>query len=220
MSHSTAVVIPCLGRQASLDRLLTELPDDVEIFVVDDGSQPALRAWRGQLLRHPRNRGYGAAQKTGYSAALDARAQRVLLLHGDGQYRTADVLALAAALDQADAAMGSRFLDPAQQQVPAWRRVGIKTLAAMANLRFGTAYSDLHNGARAWRAEILRTMPWQRFSDDYRFDHQCICALLAGGARLVERPVGMHYGPEVLSISFPRALRYGLCCSADLLRTH
>jgi glycosyltransferase involved in cell wall biosynthesis len=218
MPPRTAVILPCLGLQPSLDRLLSTIPADLEVFVVDDGSPTPLSAARGTLLRHPANRGYGAAQKTGYAAAIAAGAERLVLLHGDGQYDVAATIALAVALDGAAAAVGTRF-DPAlPQRVPAWRSLGIRGLTAAANLRFGQRFSDLHNGARAFRAAALTALDFSRFSDDYRFDHQVLCALLAQGSRVVQRPVPMRYGPGVLSISPQRALRYGLGCIADLVR--
>jgi glycosyltransferase involved in cell wall biosynthesis len=219
MPSRTAVVLPCLGLQASLDRLLGALPPQVQVFAVDDGSPTPLHASRGTLLRHPRNRGYGAAQKTGYRAALEAGAQRIVLLHGDGQYDPAGTLALADALDRADACLGSRFVRGHRQRVPAWRHAGIRALTAAANLRFGTRFDDLHNGARAFRAQALRAVDLDALSDDYRFDHQLLTALVRGGALMVQRPVAMRYDASVLSISFPRAMRYGLGCLADLAVT-
>jgi len=217
MSARTAVVLPCLGLQSSLDALLAQIPDPLQVFVVDDGSPTPLRASRGTLLRHPKNRGYGAAQKTGYSAALQAGAERVVLLHGDGQYSAADTIALAAGLDQAHAVLGSRFRPGGAQRVPAWRRAGIRGLTAAANLRFGTHFDDLHNGARAFRAQALQAVDISSLSDDYRFDHQLLSALIRGGANMVQQPVAMHYDSTVLSITLPRAVRYGLGCLVDLV---
>ncbi|MFH1470073.1 MAG: glycosyltransferase family 2 protein [Pseudomonadota bacterium] len=218
MPPRTAVILPCLGMQPALDALLAALPAGLDVFVVDDGSPVPLGAARGTLLRHPANRGYGAAQKSGYAAALRAGAERLVLLHGDGQYDVAATLALAETLDGADAAVGTRFDERLVQRVPAWRSLGIHGLTMAANLRFGQHFTDLHNGARAFRAEVIAALDVDRFSDDYRFDHQVLSALIAGGARVVQRPVPMRYGPEVLSISPRRALRYGLGCLLDLAR--
>jgi len=216
MSARTAVIVPCLGLQPAVDAVLAAIPPDLAVFVVDDGSPAPIAAQRGRLLRHPRNRGYGAAQKTGYAAALAAGAERLVLLHGDAQYDVAATLALAEALDEADAAIGTRFAR--DQRVPAWRRWGIRGLTAAANLRFGARFQDLHNGARAYRASALARLDLAALADDYRFDHQVLSALVAGGARLVQRPVPMRYGAGVRSISPPEALRYGLGCLADLAR--
>ena len=204
-----AVIIPALNCQDTLDRVLSEIPTHLAVYVVDDGSDPPLRAPR--VLRHPHNRGYGGAQKTGYAAAIADGADRLVLVHGDGQYDVAETLALAAALDDADAALGSRFLaDPSV--IPAWRRLGNRGLTALANLRFGTRHTELHSGARAIRAEALLAVDYLSLSDDYLFDQQVLVGLLAQGRTIAERPVHAAYDSSVQSISVRRSIRYGLGC--------
>jgi glycosyltransferase involved in cell wall biosynthesis len=211
-----AAVVPCLGLPERLEAVLRALPAHVATYVVDDGSDPPLDPSRGVLLRHERTRGYGAAQRTGYARALADGADPVVLVHGDGQYEVEDVLALADALGDADAAFGSRFLGEDPPDVPAWRSAGIRLLTAAADLRFGARLTDLHNGARAFRAATLRSLPLDRFPDGYLFDHAVVAALLARGVRIAQRPVRMTYGPEVRSIAPGAAVRYGLGCLAHL----
>jgi glycosyltransferase involved in cell wall biosynthesis len=209
---STAIVIPAHNTQASLTRVLSEIPDEyhARVIVVDDGSSEPIVADGFQVIRHPQNRGYGAAQKTGYDAALEQGADRVLLLHGDGQYATRDVLGLDEILSACDAAIGSRFLNMASGQIPMWRRLGNRTLTVMANLRFGTHVSELHSGARGFRAETLRKLQYHRFSDDYIFDHQVLSSLLDQGATIGERKVRCAYDDTVQSIGVGPSIRYAL----------
>lgn len=210
-----AVVIPGKDVHATLDRVLAEVPQLLLdwTFVVDDGSTPPLRTeFPVHLLRHPKNRGYGAAQKTGYRAAIEAGAERIVLLHGDGQYPTAPTLGLGEALLEADAAMGSRFLEHSGLHIPLWRRMGNRLLTKTANLRFGTRITELHSGARAFRASALQSLPLERYSDDYVFDQQVLVALLAQGVRFAERPLEASYDESVQSISFRRSVVYGLGC--------
>lgn len=213
------VVLPTLDTPGPLARVLGELPPALQAVVVDDGSRPPLPPTdrpRTQWLRHPKNRGYGAAQKAGYAAALALGATRVVLLHGDGQYGTPATLALADALDEGDAALGSRFLvDPGV--IPSWRRWGNRALTAAANLRFQSTFSELHTGARAFRAEALRALPLQDYSDDFVFDQQVLVGLLRQGRRIVERPVDTRYDDSTRSISFGRSLRYAAGCLRVIL---
>lgn len=220
MTQPIAIVLPCYGYQESLDRVLEELSTHrksgraMRIYVVDDGSEPALTVSHSgvHLLRHPHNRGYGAAQKTGYALALAHGAERVVLLHGDGQYPTSETLALADALEAADVALGSRFVHHHGQHIPQWRRWGNRLLTTVANLRFGVQLSELHTGARAFRSAALLSMPLEDFSNDFVFDQQVLASLLADGARFVERPLEARYDATVSSISFRRSVRYGLGC--------
>jgi glycosyltransferase involved in cell wall biosynthesis len=201
--------------------VLAELPASVVAYIVDDGSAVAMVATASKaevhVLRHAQNRGYGAAQKTGYAAALSDGAERIVLLHGDGQYDTAETLALAQVLDEAPAALGSRFLaDPTV--IPWWRRLGNGFLTGMANLRFGTAHTELHTGARAFRADVLRRLPLDTFSDDFVFDQQLLCALLRSRERIAERAVHAHYDETTRSISPLRSIIYALSCLREIAR--
>lgn len=223
---NTTVVVPALNSQASLDAVLGKLPPTVQVIVVDDGSSPPLSAAPPRtstgvthvtLIRHATNRGYGAAQKTGYAAALEGGAERVVLLHGDDQYDAADTLALADALADTPAALGSRFLmDPGV--IPGWRRVGNRALTGLANLRFGTQHTELHSGARAFTTALLRSLPLSSYSDDYLFDQQVLCAILRAGHTIAERPVRVRYDDTVQSISLRRSITYGVGCVREILR--
>lgn len=217
---SLAIVVPCYGPQAPVDRILAEVPAELRggLIIVDDGSPTPIRAEGVRLVRHPRNRGYGGAQKTGYAAALDAGFDRVVLLHGDAQYPTLPTLALAQALDEAPVVLGSRFLRDGGRAVPGWRRWGNRALTGVANRRFGTHLSELHTGARAFRAELLSSLPLASFSDDYLFDQQLLVAVLARGLPIAERPVQARYDDQVQSISFRRSVRYGLGCLWTMAR--
>ncbi|GDX79891.1 glycosyl transferase family 2 [Deltaproteobacteria bacterium] len=213
-----AVVLPTLDTPDALHRVLAELPAGMLAIVVDDGSREPIHSIRRDtcIVRHEENRGYGGAQKSGYAAALAAGASRIVLLHGDGQYDTPATLALAEELGGVEAALGSRFLaDPSV--IPSWRRFGNRALTGLANLRFGGAFTDLHSGARAFRAETLRSLPLDSFSDDFLFDQQVLVALIRRGASLVERPVGTRYDTTTRSISFRRSMQYGVGCVRVIL---
>jgi glycosyltransferase involved in cell wall biosynthesis len=212
----TAVVIPARNCADTVAGVLAALPQAVLAIVVDDGSDVPIRAAGATVVRHARNRGYGAAQKSGYAAALAAGAERVVLLHGDGQYDVKDTLALAEALEGAEAAIGSRFLWDASV-IPVWRRLGNRALTGLANLRFGTRHTELHSGARAFRAEALRRLPMQRYSDDYLFDQQVLVGLLRAGVTIAERPVRTKYDASTQSISLRRSVVYGLGCVRTVL---
>ena len=57
-----------------------------------------------------------------------------------------------------------------------------RLLTTTANLRFGVQLSELHTGARAFRAAALLSLPLEDFSDDFVFDQQVLATLLEAGA--------------------------------------
>ena len=75
-----------------------------------------------------------------------------------------------------------------------------------------TNYQDLHSGGRVYRSTILRNVPYQKFSDDFFFDQQMLLYLLEKQASGVEYPIVADYASGSSSISYPRAIKYGLQC--------
>ena len=218
MNVSLAIVIPARDVAATIERVIAEVPNELRagVVVVDDGSTDETGRLASDLgvavIRHARSRGYGAAQKSGYAWAVERGAERVVLLHGDGQYPTPRVLELAGALDAADCALGSRFLEASGRSIPGWRRWGNRLLTGLANWHLGGAFSELHTGARAYRISALKTLDLSALSDDYVFDQQLLVCLIRSGFRFAERPLEARYDETVQSISFWKSVRYGVGC--------
>ncbi len=213
------VVLPAYEAAATLPAVVTTLRAQAaldEILCVDDGSADGTAAVAAALgiptLVHPTNRGYGANQKTCYRAALDRGADIVVMVHPDGQYdpRLATALAGLVASGCYDAVLGSRITGHALAGgMPLYKYVANRVLTALENLALGLKLSEYHSGYRAYRADLLQAIPWQRLSDDFVFDNQILAQIRWAGFRLGEISCPTHYGPESHSISFRRAWRYG-----------
>src|SRR4029079_8935665 len=102
------VVIPVYNERGDLPGLvrqvLVHLPS-ARVIVVDDGSLPAVAAERlapARCVRHRVNLGKGMALRTGCEAALQAGAEAIVLMDGDGQHDPAEIPGLLDALAEAD----------------------------------------------------------------------------------------------------------------------
>ena len=155
-----SVVIPAYNEEqaigATLDALRLSLASSrrsYQIIVVDDGSSDrtaAEAAARGvHVVKHRRNRGYGAALKSG---ALVARGEVVLFYDADNQFDAADVDRMVDELSDHDAALGARTLG---SHAPFSRRGGKKLLGWLANYLARTRIPDLNCGLRAIRRHVL-----------------------------------------------------------------
>ena len=152
----TSVVIPAMNEGQAIGTVVAELcalGPWREILVIDDGSsdETARRAADAgaRVLRHPYNKGNGAAIKTGLR---HAGGEFILILDGDGQHRTADALRLIAALDDYDLVVGARS---SSSQAGWRRRAGNATLNWLASYLAGRRIPDLTSGFRAARREPL-----------------------------------------------------------------
>jgi len=162
--------------------------------VVDDGSHDdtAAAASTGGaiVLRHAINRGQGAALQTGIDFALARGANRLVTFDADGQHDAADVPVLVAALDDADVALGSRFLGSIVGAGRA-RRGLLRVATVVSNWLAGLPLTDAHCGLRAFRAEVAAQL---RITQD-RMAHasELLANLRRSGARWIEVPVKVRY---------------------------
>ena len=124
-----------------------------EVLVVDDGSSDATGARAAaagaRVIRHPYNKGNGAAVKTGIR---HAGGEYVLIVDADGQHAPADALRLIASLGEYDLVVGAR--DRATQATSA-RRGGNALLNWLASYLTGRQIPDLTSGFRAARTTCL-----------------------------------------------------------------
>jgi glycosyltransferase involved in cell wall biosynthesis len=152
----TTVVIPAFNEGPAVGRLITELQAAAawhEIIVVDDGSGDdtgtAAADAGAAVVRHPYNKGNGAAVKTGIRHAT---GKYVLIIDADGQHRPADATRLVAELETYDLFIWAR--SPATQASFA-RRLGNATLNRIASYLTERAIPDLTSGFRAARRDML-----------------------------------------------------------------
>ena len=125
-----------------------------EVLVVDDGSSDATgtraAAAGARVVRHPYNKGNGAAVKTGIRHAA---GEYVLIIDADGQHAPADALRLIAPLGEYDLVVGAR---EAATQANGARRSGNTLLNWLASYLTGRHIPDLTSGFRAARTTCLR----------------------------------------------------------------
>ena len=152
----TSIVIPAFNEAASIGAVVRDLASAarwLEILVIDDGSTDETGAHAAaagaRVIRHPYNKGNGAAVKSGIRQATGAF---VLIADADGQHRPADAARLVSHLDAYDLVIGARS---GQTQASLARRLGNAVLNAIASYLTEQPIPDLTSGFRAARREYL-----------------------------------------------------------------
>jgi glycosyltransferase involved in cell wall biosynthesis len=151
------VVIPAMNEQDGIGDVVSRLRAEApwhEVLVVDDGSTDATGACASaagaRVVRHPYNKGNGAAVKTGIRQAT---AEFVLVVDADGQHQPEDARRLVSRLGEYDLVVGARS---AATQATASRRGGNALLNWLASYLTGRHIPDLTSGFRGARRECLR----------------------------------------------------------------
>jgi glycosyltransferase involved in cell wall biosynthesis len=152
-----SIVIPAMDEEDSIGAVVSALRAAAgwhEVLVIDDGSGDgtALRAEQAgaRVIRHPYNKGNGAAVKTGIRHAT---GEFVLIVDADGQHDPADARRIAGRLGEYDLVVGARS---AATQATAARRGGNALLNGLASHLAGRPIPDLTSGFRGARRECLR----------------------------------------------------------------
>ena len=211
--------MPAYNAEKTLERTLADVPPEWadEILLVDDASRDGTVALAQRLgLRvvvHPKNRGYGANQKTCYREALAAGADVVVMVHPDHQYDPQVIPDLVAPIlrNESDAVFGSRMLGgrPLEGGMPRWKYYANVFLTACANVVFLRYFTEIHSGLRAYSRRYLEAVRIDANSDDFIFDTQIIAQGVARGLRFLEVPIETRYFDEASQIGFRRSVRYG-----------
>jgi glycosyltransferase involved in cell wall biosynthesis len=154
--QQVSVIIPACNEASAIATVIGQLNAAArwkEIIVIDDGStdgtSAAASAAGAHVIRHPYNKGNGAAVKTGIRAAS---GEFILIIDGDGQHKPSDAVAMAARLGEYDLVVGARS---AGTQAGSTRRFGNAALNWLAGFLAGREIPDLTSGFRCARRDYL-----------------------------------------------------------------
>lgn len=154
---SVSIVIPAMNEEQAIAGVVAQLREAAgwrELLVIDDGSADATamraEAAGARIVRHPYNKGNGAAVKSGIRSAT---GEYILIIDADGQHPPTDALRLVARLGEYDLVIGAR--DSATQATTG-RRGGNALLNWIASYLTGRHIPDLTSGFRAARTSCLR----------------------------------------------------------------
>ena len=220
------VVMPAYNAERTLQNTYEEVMAQQivdHVIVVDDASDDETariaRTLAGvQVEVHPRNRGYGANQKTCYRLALDAGADIVVMIHPDYQYTPRLIPAMASLIASGlfQCVLGSRILGGGALRggMPIWKYVSNRVLTLLENFLLGAKLSEYHTGYRAFGRQLLERLPLESNSDDFVFDNQTLAQVHWLGYPIAEITCPTKYFPEASSVNFQASVRYGLGCLA------
>ncbi len=233
--NAVGVVVPAYNEARFVGGVVDTLPAFVDrAYVVDDRStdetweeirrhaaraneraaEPVVAAADGGAsldgrvvpIRHPVNRGRGAAVKTGYERALADGMDIVVVMDGDGQM---DPDIMPAIIDpvvdgDADYAVGDRLAArDTRRGMPPWRLFGNLLLSGLTRIASGYWHiRDPQNGYTAISAEALSELDFDRLYDQYGFLNDLLVNLNVAEKRVATVPMRARYGDEESGIRY------------------
>ena len=193
-----SVLIPAYNERETIRVIVDQVnsvPIPKELVCVDDcstdgtGDVLATLLQEGKidrLIRHPRNRGKGAAIRTALAAST---GNVVIVQDADLEYDPADWPQLLEPIvdGRADAVFGSRFLGGPHRVLYYWHSVGNKLLTMVSNMFTNLNLTDMETCYKAIRGDLARRLPLS--SDRFGFEPEVTARLAQAGARIFEVPI-------------------------------
>ncbi len=194
-----SILLPCYNEVQSLPKILDlvrAVDIDKEIIAIDDCStdgtidvltNEASRNSCLQVTRHAKNKGKGAAIRTGLQLA---QGQITLIQDADLEYDPNDYYALVQPIldHRVEVVFGSRFLGP-HTGMYFWNAIGNKVLTFLTNFLYNCWISDMETCYKVMRTEIWHHLDLQ--SNDFRLEPEITAKVLRLGHRIYEVPI--HY---------------------------
>lgn len=211
--------MPAFNAERTLEKTIKDFPPHVvtKIILVDDGSTDSTVAIAKKLkltvFAHTNNVGYGGNQKTCYWEALKFHPDVIVMIHPDYQYDSSLIGELVRPIlyGHYDMMYGNRIRTRAEALaggMPAMKYVLNRAFCFLENIVLGANFSEYFSGMRAYSGKLLKTIPFQRFSNDFVFDQQCMIVAFANGFRIGEIDIPVRYFSEASSIQFFKGSKF------------
>lgn len=215
------VVLPAYNAAQTLENTYKEIPFDIvdDVILVDDFSldetiSVAKRIGIKTIIRHDKNKGYGANQKTCYRKALEMGADVIIMIHPDYQYTPKLITAMSSiiAYDVYPVVLGSRILGKGALKggMPRYKYIANRILTFIQNIFLGQKLSEYHTGYRAFSSEVFKFIDFNKNSSDFIFDNQMLSQIIYAGYEIAEITCPTKYFDDSSSINFMSSIIYGI----------
>jgi glycosyltransferase involved in cell wall biosynthesis len=200
LASSVCAIVPALDSASTIGEVVRELvtlwPSQNGVIVVDDGSTDATsriaRDAGAIVLRHPHNRGKGAALRTGMARAKALGFDVAVTVDADGQHPPKEALRLLRASgDPSALVLGIRDLPGAG--APRANQISNAISNFFLSAFSGRRLADTQCGLR--RYPIATTLALGAAADGYAFEAEVLLRAIAAGVRVVEVPIQVVYPP-------------------------
>jgi glycosyltransferase involved in cell wall biosynthesis len=194
----TLAVIPCCNEEATVANVILKTKRFVnEVLVVDDGStdetSKIAKEAGATVINHKKNRGKGAAIRTGFQYALENDFDYVVTIDGDGQHNPLEIPNLLENVinNGHDISIGFRVGN--NTEMPVWRRVGKRVLDYATSLGTGGFVTDSQCGFRAFNKKAVEAITPQLKGDAFSVESEQLIKAHESGLKVMNTNVTCKY---------------------------
>ncbi|MDY6958970.1 MAG: glycosyltransferase family 2 protein [Halobacteriota archaeon] len=211
MRGTSLAVIPAFNEEVTIGSIVLKAMNYVDgVVVIDDGSddKTSMIAERAgaTVVKHSKNGGYGAALQSCFKYARDGNANSMVILDSDGQHDPLYIPHLMEKINEgADVVIGSRFLNGGNN-VPVYRKAGMKVLDTVTNSVSGLNVSDTQSGFRAYSRKAIDSIMINNFG--MSAGSEILIQAKNNNLKIAEVPITCSYDVDEPSTHNP--LRHGI----------
>ncbi len=210
--HRIIVIAPAYNEANKIGNVVRKIPFDIvdEMVVIDDGShdntyKKACDAG-ATIIRHPKNKGVGAAIRSGIDYAIEKKFDIIVVISGDDQHVPSEIASVIRpiAFEQYDFVQGSRRLDGKRyKNITLFRRITTRVFAIIFRCATFFPATDATNGFRAFKTTIFKNKAiniWQDWLDTYELEPYLYYKVVTHRPRfkIKEVPVTIIYHPKIV----------------------
>jgi glycosyltransferase involved in cell wall biosynthesis len=216
------VIIPCYNEEAAVGRVVEKTKPYVDaVVVVDDGStdQTVERAKNAGaiVLSHGKNKGKGAALKTGFQFAIDYKFDFVVTIDGDGQHNPDEIPSVLGNVMRTGYDISLGFRVGHNTEMPLWRRVGKRVLDYTTSLGTGGFVTDSQCGFRAFNKKAVETITPMLRGSAFSIESEQLIRAYESGFKVVNTNITCRY--KDLQTSTKNPASHGLSVLSFVLWT-
>ena len=190
--------IPAYNEEKNIAAIITKImKEGFSVIVCNDGSDDMTgtiaEKMGATVINHPKNLGYGAAIRSIFLKAKELSYDALVTFDADGQHRIEDITKVLEPIrkNQADMVIGSRFLENNDENIPGYRKIGIKTITKISNISTDLKVTDSQSGFRSYNKKILEQLVPSEFGMGVSTEILMKCSKL--GLKIIEVPIKIIY---------------------------
>ena len=193
--------IPAFNEEKNIASIITKLRKISDsIIICNDGSSDMTEEIAKEMgvivISHEKNLGYGAAIRSLFEKAREMELDSLITFDADNQHRIEDINSVFEPINEgsADIVIGSRFLNERTENVPTYRKAGIRLITKVTNLSIKEKLTDSQSGFRGYNKKALKKI--QVSDEGMGVSTEILIKGSNLGLKIVEVPIKVNYEGE------------------------
>lgn len=192
-------IIPAYNEEFAIETVVEGALEHSDVIVVDDGSTDntynLAKNAGATVIKHDKNKGKGAAIKSGLREGLKNDYDVFIFIDGDGQHDPDNIPSIASHINGAKLVVGSRFIEGNPQNMPIQRRFSNKITTNLIRYVTGYNLTDSQNGFRALSKDVANLFVDIKY-DDYIYESEMFYRASKNSIIIEEVAIECTYGIE------------------------